>query len=86
MRFSELDVSTSRSNSQQLSSVRSTPSPSNRDPHSIINQLIDVAGISDEFGCNALRIAIVAAIKDGRHVVAEQTVASKLGWVSNPLI
>ncbi len=30
-------------NSQQLSGVSSTPSPSNRDPPSIVDQLVDVA-------------------------------------------
>src|SRR5438876_696642 len=43
MRFGELDFPIGRSDSQQVSAVSSTPGPSNGNPHSIVDQLIDVA-------------------------------------------
>ena len=41
--FGELDFPIGRSDSQQVSSVSSTPGPSNGNPDSIVDQLIDVA-------------------------------------------
>jgi hypothetical protein len=42
MRFGELDCSVGRSDSQQVCGVSSTPGPSNGNPHSIVDQLLDV--------------------------------------------
>src|SRR5689334_13880148 len=59
MRFAELDLPIGRSDSQQASGVSSTPGPSNGNPHSIFDQLIDVALEVGESGSELLHPILV---------------------------
>src|SRR5436309_16113507 len=59
MRFGELDFPIGRSDSQQVSSVSSTPGPSNGNPDSIVDQLIDVALEVGESGCKLLHPILI---------------------------
>src|SRR5690242_5836199 len=59
MRFTELDFPIGRSDSQQASGASSTPSPSKGNPHSIVDQLIDVALEVGESGSKLLHPLLV---------------------------
>src|SRR5881296_2052866 len=66
MRFGELDFPIGSSDSQQFSGVSSTPGPSNCNPHSIVDQLIDVALEVGESGSKLLHpILIFSPSTDG---------------------